>query len=55
MPQEGSPNCNWGKIGADIERNGFHRTIRLHGHIICINAGYETELSISNWLLNPQY
>lgn len=52
MPQEGSPNWNWGKLGADIERNGFHRTIKLNGHIVCINAGYEIELSISRWLLD---
>jgi len=55
MPQPGSPNSNWQIIGAEIERKGFHRTIRLRGHIVCINAGYESELSISRWLLNPQY
>lgn len=55
MPQQGSPNSNWKILGAEIERNGFHRTVRLRGEIVCINAGYETELSISSWLLNPQY
>lgn len=53
MPQEGSPNWSWGKLGADIERNGFHRTVTLNGHIVCINSGYEIELAISSWLINP--
>lgn len=53
MPQEGSPNWNWERIGADIERRGLHRTIRINGNIVCINAGYEIELAISSWLLNP--
>ncbi len=53
MLQEGSPNWNWVNLGADIERNGFRRTIRLNGHTVCVNAGYEIELAISSWLLNP--
>lgn len=31
----------------------FHRTISINGHTVCVNAGYEIELAISNWLINP--
>ena len=53
MPQKSSPNWNWEKVGADVVRRGLHRTILLNGHTVCVNAGYEIELAISSWLINP--
>ena len=45
-----SPNQYWRELGAEIIRNGFRRTIMLRGEIVCVNAGYEAELSIGRWL-----
>lgn len=53
MPSKNSPNWNWLKLGAVIKRNGFRRTIMVNGKIVCVNAGYDMELAISSWLLNP--
>ena len=53
MTSENSPNWNWLKLGAVINRNRFHRTIMINGKIVCVNAGYDMELAISSWLINP--
>jgi len=51
MPNEGSPNWIWGRLGFTIHRDLYRRTVfDTHGHKVCENAGYDAELSISNWL-----
>jgi hypothetical protein len=53
MIQRDSPNYNWGMLGFTINRDAFYRTVfDTHGHKVCENVGYDTELAISNWLLH---
>ena len=50
--QEQSPNWYWQQLGAHIERDGWHRTVTVSGHVVCVNAGYDAELAISRWLFD---
>jgi hypothetical protein len=50
-PIEYSPNWYWSRLGYRINRDGLRRTITdCTGAIVCVNAGYDTELGIARWL-----
>lgn len=49
--QKCSPNWYRSRLGYRINRDGLHRTITdCNGAIVCVNAGYETELGIARFI-----
>jgi len=46
-----SPNWYWSRLSCSIDRSGWHRTVTdKTGAIVCVNAGYSTELGIARFM-----